>query len=236
MTVQLEVLSEKLRHKEVEVVSKAEETTRLHRDLEGMKAGLHKGHASWRHSEEVLSERLRQCEGVRDDLLHQLAEADHNLNLRSTKLKDQEEELSTQLTRCRREVQRLMGVVKNECVVRSQAEGEAERLKEEVRRMNEERREAMVRLEEWERRWKGERERVVESEEEGRRLREEVGRLSEELRRSQRRLQEELEGKAAREKEGEETLARLQQELAKRAQQVIKGTSDLDVCTIFQIA
>lgn len=220
LDVQLEVLSEKLRHRETELAGKSEATACLHQDLEGMKAELQRNHTSWQRSEKMLTERLRQCEGARDGLLQQLAEASRKLNLRSTRLKEEEEETSAELASCRREVQRLMGVVKNEHLSHSEAEGEVERLKGELRRVEEEGREALVRLEEGERRWSGERERVEECEEEGRSLREEVGRLSEELRRSQRRLQEELERRVEREKVGEETLAHLQQELAKRAQQV----------------
>ena len=207
----------------MEDLAKTSETTaQLQQDLEGVRVELQKNHASWKYSDKMLTERLRECEAARDSLLHQLAEASQRLNVRSARSREEEEEIATELARYRSEVQRLVGAVKSEQVSRSLFEGEVDRLKEEVRKAEGEARDTVLRLKEGERKVEVDRERVEECEEEGRSLREEVGRLSEELRRSQRRLQEELERKAEKEKEGEETLTRLQQELVKRAQKVSK--------------
>ena len=220
MALQMEVLSDQMKHKDTELAGKTEILEHLQRDSESLKVEFQIGRAAWHQSEEVLSERLQQCEAARDSLLQQLSKTGHKLDLQSAKVKKVDVEVAAELAICHGEVQRLVGVVQNKQVLLSRAEGEVEKLKEEVRRMVEERSKDMVRLEEGEKRWNGERERVGMCEEEGQRLREEVGRLSEELLRSQRRLQEELEKKAEREREGEETLAHLQQELGKRAQQV----------------
>ena len=185
--------------------------------MNALKAEFQNGHASWRHTEELLSERLRQCEGARDSLLQQLEKAEHKLQLQTAQAREGED---VELTSCRKEIHRLMAVVKNGNMELSVAEEELEKVKEEARRVEEEKRKCSVWLEEGRRRWSRERERVGVCEEEGRVLREEVGRLSEELRTSQRRLQEEMEQKAERERGREETLTHLQQELAKRAQQV----------------
>lgn len=203
-----------------ELVKSSETITQLHQDVEAARAELHKNHTSWKHCEKKLTERLRECEAARDSLLQQLTQASQKLSLRSAQSREEEEELATELGKYRGEVQRLVGIVKSEQLSRSIAEEEVDRLKEEVQRASGEAREAELCLSEGERKWGMDRERVEQCEGEGRSLREEVGRLSEDLRKSQHRLQEELEKKAEKEREAEEALTRLQQELIKRAQKV----------------
>jgi len=201
-------------------VTTSEATAVLHRDVEAIRVDLQRSQASWKFSEKALTDRLRECEAARDSLLQQLSQAKQKLNHRAARSREEDEQISVELGKYRSEVQRLRGVVKSEKVSRSVVEEEADRLREELRKVESEAREVRVRLEDGSRKWSLNRERVEECEKEGQRLREEVGRLSEELRTSQRRLAEERERRTEKEKEGEESLIRLQQELAKRAQQV----------------
>ena len=193
----------------------------LHRDVEAIRVDLQRSQASWKFSEKALTDRLRECEAARDSVIQQLSQAKQKLNHRLARSQEEDEQTSVELRKYRSEVQRLRGVVKSEQVSRSVVEEEADRLREELRKVEGEVREVRVRLDEGSRKWSLDQDRVEECEKEGQSLREEVGRLSEELRTSQRRLQEEREKRVEKEKEGEESLIRLQQELAKRAQQVM---------------
>ena len=155
----------------------------------------------------------------KEGLLKQLAEASRKLALYSVRAEG-EKEVREDMESCRTEIQRLEGVVRREIEERKEMEAEAERWRVERDRVERRCKEAEAKEEEAERRWQEERTGKEACEQEGEELRKEVGRLSEELKLCQHQLQGEMEGKAEKERSMEETLAHLQQELAKRAQQV----------------
>ncbi len=218
--IKMDSISSELKDKIAELVQSKEATVSLSHDLNSVKAEFQKSHSSWEYSEKALTERLRECESARDSLLHQLAQANQKISHHSTRSRREEEEIAKQLACYRSEVQKLVAAVKSEKMSRSVAEEEVDRLKEEVLKLKREADRVGLRLSEGERKWEVDRERVKECEVEARSLREEVGRLSEDLRTCRRKLQEGMEQKAEKEREGEEALTRLQQELNMRAQKV----------------
>lgn len=215
----MEVMSQELRQKEKELGKKMELEVHLQQELASVRVEFQQGHASWQEVKQDLKERLVQSEAAREALLKQLAEASRKLTLHSAQLGGKREALG-ELERCRKEVRRLEGVVSAELAERGRMEGEMQRWKREKAKLERKLQEEALRHKVLEKRWQEERSAKEACEAEGEELRKEVGRLSEELRLSQQQLQGEVEGKADSERNMEESLARLQQELAKRAQQV----------------
>ncbi len=213
--------------KDASLTRHAEREAHLQQEAKEARAGLKQGHASWRKMRKELSEQLFQSEMAREALFKQLAETGRKLTFHSAQVEGKREAMMGELEKCRSEVHHLEGVVKAELAERKGVELEMERWKLEVEKAGRRCREAEGRQAEAEKRWGEERARKEASEREGESLRQEVGRLSEELRVCQRQLQAEKEGKVEKEKVMEESLAHLQQELAKRAQQVSWGASNL---------
>lgn len=193
--------------------------SQLRREAEEVRVELQRDHASWQQQQKELKEQLLESEVSKETLLKQLAEARRKLALSSARAEG-EREVREDMESCRQEIRRLEGVVRREIEERKEMEAEAERWRVERDRVERRCREAQAKEEEAERRWREERAGKQACEQEGEELRREVGRLSEELKARQGQLQVEVEGRAERERNMEETLAHLQQELAKRAQQV----------------
>lgn len=209
-----------LRQKEKEIGKKVGLEVHLQQEVASLRAELQQGHTSWQEVQDGLKERLVQSEVARENLLKQLAEASRDLTLRSAQLGG-EREVRGELDRCHENVQRLEGVVSHEIAGRGKMEAEVQRWKREKKKLEKSCKEAESLRGVSERRCGEEREAKQACEAEGEELRKEVGLLSEELRKCQHQLQGELEGTVEKEKSMEESLARLQQELAKRAQQVL---------------
>ena len=216
-------MAKEIRQKEKELGKRMEQEVHLQQELASARAELQHGHTSWQEMKEELKERLSQSEAARESLLKQLSEASQELTLRSAQLGG-EREVMGDLEKCREEVQRLEGMVSSEISRRGEMEAEVQKWKWEKERLEKKCREGAVRQEGAEKRWQEERTAKEACEVEGEELRKEVGRLSEELRRCQQR---QLEEKAEKESDMEESLAHLQQELAKRAQQVCGTTCHL---------
>ena len=195
----------------------------LQQELEGVREELKQGHASWGKLRKELNEQLFQSEVAREALFKQLAETGRKLTFHSAQVEGKREAMMGELEKCRAEISRLEGVVKEEVGRCKGVELEVEQWKVEAEKAGGRCREAEERQREAERRWGEERARKEASEQEGDSLRQEVGRLSEALRACQHQLQAEREGKVERERDTEDSLARLQQELTKRAQQVSHG-------------
>lgn len=217
--VQIERLSEELRQTESELAGRTKNESHLQQEVEYVRAELKRGHTSWQIQKKELKEQLLESEVSKEGLLKQLAEANRKMTLYSVRVAG-EREVREDMESCRAEMQRLEGVVRREIEERKEMEVEADRWKMERDRMVRKCREAQAKEEEADRRWQEERAGKEACELEGEELRREVGRLSEELKLCQQQLQGEMEGKAERERSMEETLSHLQQELAKRAQQV----------------
>lgn len=220
----MEMVSKELRQKEKELGRKVEQEVRLQQELARIKAELQQGHASWQERKSELKERLLQSEAAREALLKRLAEASQKLTLHSAQLGGKREVLG-ELERCRKEVRRLEGVVSAEIAERGKIEVEVQRWRREKEKLERRCQDEAMRHEASEKRWQDERRAKEACEVEGEELRKEVGHLSEELLLSQHQLQGEMEGKMEKERNTEESLAHLQQELAKRAQQVHSASS-----------
>lgn len=184
-----------------------------------MKAELKRAGTSYQKVEKELQGKLLESERGRERQARELAEARKTLSLQSAQVGGKREAMA-ELEMCRAELQRLEGVVRKEIAEREGVESEARRCEVEMSRLDERWREALARQEEAEKRWREERCGKEACEHEGEELRVEVGRLSQQLRGCQQQLQEEVASKAERERKSEETLNHLQQELARRAQQV----------------
>lgn len=217
--MQVDRLTEELRLKDEEVSRRTRAESQLREELEGMRAELKQGHASWQRLRRELKEELLQSEVAKESILKQLADSNRKLALHNMQAEG-EREVRGELESCRMEMRRLEGVVRREIEERREMEVEVERWRLERDQMERRCREAGSKEEEAERRWQEERGSKQACEEEGEELRREVGRLSEALKLTQHQLQGEMEGKAEKERHTEETLSHLQQELAKRAQQV----------------
>lgn len=215
----MEGVSRELRQKEKELGRKVEQEGRLQQELARTRAELKQGHTSWQEVRAELKGRLMRSEAAKEDLLKQLAEANRQLTLHSAQLGGKREVMG-ELNKCRGEMRRLEGVVSSEIAERGKMAAEVARWKREKERLERKCTEEAARREVSETRWQDERSAKEACEVEGEELRKEVGRLSEELRRCQHQLQGEMEGKVDKEKDMEDSLTRLQQELAKRAQQV----------------
>ena len=212
-------MSEELQKKEGELFKQMDLATRFQQEMESTKVELQRGQTSWKIAKQELRERLEATEAARDCLLRQLAEANRKVTLHSSRVKEQQG-VHIELEKYQGEVKRLEGVVKRESGERLEVEEEVERLKEEVKKMERKCLEAQTHQEQAEKRWLEERRSKEACEQEGEELRKEVERLSAELRACQHQLQEELGRRGERERAEEESLSHLQQELAKRAQQV----------------
>ena len=217
--LQVESLSKEMRQKDKELGKKVEREVQLQQDLASLRAELQQGHVSWQEAKEDLKNRLILSESAREGLLRQLAEASREATLQSARLGGTEEVMG-ELERCRGEVQRLEGVVSSELAQRGKMEAEVRKWRREKEKFERRCTEGVARQEAADKRWQEERSAKEACEAEGEELRKEVGRLSEELLKRQHQLQAEMEGRADKEKETEDSLTHLQQELAKRAQQV----------------
>ena len=213
-------LSEEVRLKDSSLAKHTSHEAHLKRELESTREELKQGHTSWQKMRKELNQQLFQSEVAREALFKQLAETGRKLTFHSAQVEGKKDAMTAELEKCRAEIHRLEGVVKEELAERRGVELEVERWKLEVEKVEGRCREAEGRRGEAERRCGAERTRQEASEREGEVLRQEVGRLSEALRVCQHQLQAEKEGKVEKEKATEESLAHLQQELAKRAQQV----------------
>lgn len=210
--IQVDTLSRELKQKDTELVRKVSQEAHLQQDLEHVRVELHQDHASWQETRRA----LKESEVAREGLVAQLSKANRKLTQHSAQLGSKREAMG-ELDRCRAEVQHLEGVVRGEITERGRMEAEVRKWKREKERRCEG---EGLKQEKAEQRWKEERRAKEACEKEGEELRREVGRLSEDLRACQHQLQGELEGKGETEKNMEDTLTHLQQELTKRAQQV----------------
>ena len=213
------MISKELKQKENESVRKSELNSILQQELESMKAEFQRGHTSWESAKKQLNNKLSQSEVDREALLVQLTETSRKLSLSTAKMKEQEE-MQAELERHGLEIQRLKGAVKRECSNRERTEMEKEMWEMEAGKMEGRYKEVQAQQQQMEKRWKEEIERKEACEQEGEELREEVARLSKELRACQHQLQGEIEHRTEKERNEQDSLLHLQQELAKRAQQV----------------
>lgn len=212
-------MSQELRQKDKELGRKVEQEVHLQQELVSVKAELQQCHTSWQEVKGELKERLLRSEASREALLKQLAEASRKLTLHSAQLGGKREVLG-ELEKYRKEVRRLEGVVSAEIAERGRMEVDVRRWRREKEKLERRCKEEATRHEVSEKMWQDERRAKEACEVEGEELRKEVGRLSEELLLNQHQLQGEVDGKADKERSMEESLSHLQQELAKRAQQV----------------
>ena len=212
-------MGEELHHKDAELARRVKKESRLQKELEDVRTERKHDHTSWQKAKKELKEQLLASEVAKESLLKQLAEVSRKLTLSSVRAEG-EREVRADMETCHSEIQRLEGVVRREIEERRELEAEAGRWRTERDRMERRCKEALTKEEAAEQRWQEERAGKEACEQEGEELRREVGRLSEELKASQDQLQREMEGKAEKERNMEETLSHLQQELAKRAQQV----------------
>lgn len=211
----MDTLSRELKLKDTELARKVSQESHLQQDLERVREELCQDHASWQEARRA----LKESEVAREGLASQLSRANRKLTQHSAQLGNKREAMG-ELDRCRAEVQKLEGVVRGEIAERGRMEAEVRKWRHEKERMGRRCEEEGLKQEEAEQRLKEERGAKEACEQEGEELRKEVGRLSKELRACQHQLQGELEGKGETEKNMEDTLTHLQQELTKRAQQV----------------
>lgn len=196
----MDKMAEELRQKDEQLVVKTELVSRLQEEMESTRSKLQQDAASWQRANAELREKLGETEMARQVLLGQLTEIGRELDVQRER---GEEEFRASLERCHAELER-------------KCEEERERREELEGRLAEGQHQQEV----MEERCAAEKKRREVCELEREELRKEVTRLGVELRACQQELEQALREKAEREQSGEDMLVHLQQELAKRAQQV----------------
>lgn len=230
---QVEALTLELTSTQQQLLKKTELATQLQRELTDTRAELQRGQSSWRQVEAEIRQSLEHSETLRQSLLRQVEHSNKELRNYSQKVSEQQEKL-VKLSKYQSEVERLQSVVMTLEERCKEYEGderagreERQRLLVEMGQMKSRTEDLKCKLEaselkhhvELELREEGDRELVV--------LRSQVKQLKAELESHQSKMAEGEERAGQREKEVEDTIAHMQQELAKRTQQVRKLSSYL---------
>ena len=220
------MLSAELEHTQHQLLDKTELATRLQRELSEMRGEFQREAGSWREREAELKQNLHQSDVLRQSLIQQVERSSHELNSLSGRLTDHQS-LARDLKMCQGELDALK---------RRKLELEAERERSEstMASLRDEKQLALVdlgqektrnaklagQLKQMERQLATEVRKREEAETSVGKLEEEAGQLKREMEVCRERTGE-AEARA-REKEStvEDTLTHMQQELAKRAQQV----------------
>lgn len=212
-------MAEKIQKKDIELTRKSKISSQLQQEVEKMKAELYHGHTSWEGKNSDLKMRLESSEEARENLLQQVTELTRKLTHHSAQIQGQMGAL-VELEKAGLEIQRLRNTVKKETSERQKMEMAVLKYKGDLERLEGQYKEVVAQKEVSDKRRLEERAGREACEEEGRELRKEVQTLSEDLRVSHQLLRTEAEKREEKEKNGEDSLTHLQQELTKRAQQV----------------
>ena len=223
---QVEMLSSELEHTQTQLLDKTELATRLQREISELRGEWQREAASWREREAELKQNLHHGDVLRQSLIQQVERSNMELNSLSGRLTEQQKS-----TRELKKSQTDLEGLKRHVI---EVESEKEHLEDKVTSLKKERQKLLVdlgqektrntklasQLKQMEREFPSERGRREEAERRVAQLREEVERVKREMEVERERVAEvEVQ---VREKEStvEDTLSHMQQELAKRAQQV----------------
>ena len=220
------MLSSELEHTQTQVLDKTELATRLQREISELRGEWQREAASWREREAELKQNLHHGDVLRQSLIQQVERSNLELNSLSGCLSEQQ--------RVAREVKKSQNDLEALRRHTIEVESEKEHLEAKLGSLKEEKQKLLVdlgqektrntklagKLKQLERQLGGEVGRREEGEGRAAQLKDELERVRRELEKERERVAEvEVQ---AREKEStvEDTLGHMQQELAKRAQQV----------------
>ena len=220
------MLSSELEHTQTQVLDKTELATRLQREISELRGEWQREAASWREREAELKQNLHHGDVLRQSLIQQVERSNLELNSLSGRLSEQQ-----RVAREMKKSQNDLEALRRHTI---EVESEKEHLEAKLGSLKEEKQKLLVdlgqektrntklagKLKQLERQLGGEVGRREEGEGRAAQLKDELERVRRELEKERERVAEvEVQ---AREKEStvEDTLGHMQQELAKRAQQV----------------
>lgn len=220
------MLSSELEHTQQQLLDKTELATRLQRELSELRGSLQRERAAWREKEAELKQNLHHGDALRQSLIQQVERVNQELNTLTSQLTDHQE-VSRELKRCQSDLEGLQRRVVELQSEREHLESKINSTKDEKQRLlvdlgQEKTRNAKLagQLKQVERQLASEVSKRGETEAMADQLKEEVSRLKREIEGYQERVVQAESQAKEKESTVEDTLGHMQQELAKRAQQV----------------
>ena len=225
-SLQVEVLSSELEQTQHQLLNKTELATRLQRELSEMRGEFQHEAASWREREAELKQSLHQSDFLRQSLIQQVERSSQELNSLSGRLTDHQlmardlKSCQSELDSLRRRKLELETEKEHVESIMATLKDEKQRVLVEVGQEKTRNTKLASQLKQMERQLSGEVRKREEGEASMGRLKDEASQLKREMEVCRERVVEAE--TRAREKEStvEDTLTHMQQELAKRAQQV----------------